>query len=102
METGVDVVLADPTLERLAKELDYAPKGWSRNVIRLYRKKHQIIRAAKDERDLRAMRGLRLEKLKGDREGQFSIRLSDQFRLVLAFKTQSDRVAVILDIVDYH
>lgn len=98
----MDVVFDDPTLERLAKELDYKPKGWSRDLIRSYRKKHQIIRDAKDERDLRAMRGLRLEKLKGDRKGQFSIRLNDQFRLVLAFKTQGDRVAVILDIVDYH
>lgn len=98
----VDVDYHDPVLEQLANQADFAPKGWSHDVIRSYRKKMQIIRNAKDERDLRNMRGLRLEKLKGDREGQFSIRLNDQFRLVLTFETVDDRTAVILEIVDYH
>ena len=98
----MDVEYDDPVLEQLATQADCAPKGWSRDVIRSYRKKVQIIRNATDERDLRNMRGLRLEKLKGDREGQFSIRLNDQFRLVLTFKSAADRTAVILEIVDYH
>lgn len=98
----MDVEYADPVLEQLATQADCAPKGWSRDVVRSYRKKLQIIRAAVDERDVRAMRGFRLEKLKGDREGTSSIRLNDQFRLVLNFKTEGDRVAVLLEIVDYH
>lgn len=98
----VDVDYHDPVLEKLVAQADLAPKGWSRDVIRSYRKKIQIIRNAKDERDLRNMRGLRLEKLKGGREGQFSIRLNDQFRLILTFETVDDRTAVILEIVDYH
>lgn len=89
-------------LHRLAEELAFAPKGWGRDVIKAYRKKLQLIVAARDERDLYALRGLRLERLKGDRAGQSSIRLNDQFRLILTFKTEGDRVAVILEIVDYH
>lgn len=98
----MDVEFDDPVLAQLATDAGFAPKGWNGDVIRSYRKKIQIIRAAKDERDLRAMRGLRLEKLKGGREGQSSIRLNEQFRLVLTFKTEGDRTAVILEIVDYH
>lgn len=92
----------DEVLRRLAEELSYAPKGWDATVIRSYRKKVQIISAARDERDLYAMRGLRMEKLKGDRLGQTSMRLNDQFRLILAFKTHGDRVAVLLEVVNYH
>lgn len=92
----------DEVLRRLAEELAYAPKGWDPTVIKSYRKKVQLITAAVDERDLYEMRGLRMEKLKGDRQGQTSMRLNDQFRLILTFKTEGGRVAVILEVVDYH
>jgi proteic killer suppression protein len=92
----------DEGLRRLAEEQGYAPKGWDQDVIKSYRKKVQLISAAQDERDLYAMRGLRMEKLKGDRLGQTSMRLNDQFRLILTFKTEVDRVAVLLEVVDYH
>lgn len=90
----------DEVLRRLAEELEYAPKGWDPTVIRSYRRKVQIISAARDERDLYEMRGLRMEK--GDRQGQTSMRLNDQFRLILTFKMDRDRVAVLLEVVDYH
>lgn len=92
----------DEVLRRVAEELSYAPKGWDPTVIRSYRKKVQIIAAARDERDLYGIRGLRMEKLKGDRLGQTSMRLNDQFRLILTFKTDRNRVAVLLEVVDYH
>ena len=96
------VEYCDEVLRRLAEEPEFAPKGWSCDVIKAYRKRIQLIVAAHDERDLYAMRGLRLEQLKGDRNGQCSIRLTDQFRLILTLKTQGDRVAILLEIVDYH
>jgi toxin HigB-1 len=92
----------DGVLRRLAEEQGHAPKGWGPDVIKSCRKKVQLISAAPDESDLYAMRGLRMEKLKGDRLGQTSMRLNDQFRLILTFKTEGDRVAVLLEVVDYH
>jgi proteic killer suppression protein len=92
----------DEVLRRLAEEQGFAPKGWDAAVIKSYRKKVQLVSAAVDERDLYNMRGLRMEKLKGDRLGQTSMRLNDQFRLILTFKTEGDRVAVLLEVVDYH
>lgn len=92
----------DEVLRRLAEEQGYAPKGWDPDVIKSYRKKVQLISAVPNERDLYAMRGLRMEKLKGDRQGQSAMRLNDQFRLILTFKTEGDRVAVLLEVVDYH
>ena len=49
--------------------------------------------------DLRALRGNRLEALSGDREGQFSIRINDQYRICFKWeeKGPSD-----VEITDYH
>ena len=96
------VEYASEELDRLAHEPGFRPSQWSSDVIKAYRKKHQLIVAAVDERDLRAIRSLRLKHLNGDREGTSSIRLNDQFRLILNFKNEGERVAVILELVDYH
>ncbi|MDJ0311701.1 type II toxin-antitoxin system RelE/ParE family toxin [Arthrobacter sp. H35-D1] len=97
------IVFDDETLRRLAEDPNFNPRKWGRDVIRAYRKKIQLIDAAQDERDLRAVRSLRLEKLEGDRTGTSSIRLNDQYRLILNFITDdSGRVAVVLELVDYH
>lgn len=93
----------DDELRRLAEDLDFQPRRWGRDVVVAYRKKVQILMDAKDERDLRAMRSLNLEKLKGKRTGQSSVRLNDQFRLILTFRTGDDgRIVVVLELVDYH
>lgn len=93
----------DEDLRRLAEELDFRMKKWGRDLVVAYRKKIQILDSAKDERDLQAMRSLNLEKLKGARTGQYSIRLNDQFRLILKFRTDDDgRVVVVVELVDYH
>lgn len=93
----------DENLRRLAHDVDYAPKEWGRDVVIAYRKKIQILSSAKDERDLLAMRSLNLEKLRGDRAGHCSIRLNDQFRLILTFRSDDDgRVVIVLELVDYH
>lgn len=92
----------DDALRRLAEEPDFTPTAWNRDVIKAYRKTVQWIRAAKDERDLRNIKGLRLEKLKADREGQRSMRLNDQYRLIVRFESDGERVTVVVEIVDYH
>jgi proteic killer suppression protein len=93
----------DDELRRLAEDPNFRPRQWGRDVVVAYRKKIQILEGAKDERDLYAMQSLNLEKLKGKRTGQSSIRLNDQFRLILTFRTGDDgRVVVVLELVDYH
>lgn len=61
------------------------------------------INAATDERDLRQLKSRRLEKLKGDRSGQYSMRLNDQWRLVLEIKDDhKGKCLLVVDIEDYH
>ncbi len=99
----MQIEYGDETLRRLAEDPDFAPRQWSRDLIRAYRKKIQLLGAAKDERDLRQLRGLRLKELSGKRAGTSSIRLNDQYRLVLRFRTDPEgRVVIVLELVDYH
>ncbi|MBI4191947.1 MAG: type II toxin-antitoxin system RelE/ParE family toxin [Betaproteobacteria bacterium] len=49
--------------------------------------------------DLRVPPGNRLEALKGDRAGQHSIRVSDQFRVCFVWTTEGPKD---VEIVDYH
>jgi proteic killer suppression protein len=49
--------------------------------------------------DLRSPPANRLEKLSGDREGQYSIRINDQYRICFAWR---DGDAYGVEIVDYH
>jgi toxin HigB-1 len=49
--------------------------------------------------DLRVPPGNRLEASKADREGQFSIRINDQYRICFAWR---DGDAFEVEIVDYH
>ncbi|MHB1536562.1 MAG: type II toxin-antitoxin system RelE/ParE family toxin [Acidimicrobiales bacterium] len=73
------------------------------DLTKQYRKRTGLLTSAHDERDLRAMRSLHLEKLPGDRRGQNSIRLNDQYRLIFRLRTGDDgRVAVVIEVVDYH
>jgi proteic killer suppression protein len=49
--------------------------------------------------DMRAPPGNRLEALKGDRTGQWSVRINDQWRVCFRFKNGE---ALDVEIVDYH
>lgn len=99
----MQIEYGDEELRHLAEDSNARAPDWGEDLLRSYRKKVQILAAALDERDLAAQRGLRFEKLKGDRRGTFSIRLNDQYRLILRFRTESSgRVVTIIEVVDYH
>jgi proteic killer suppression protein len=57
--------------------------------------------AAASLRDLAAISGIRLEALKGDRAGQYSIRVNDQWRICFEWPTGSTG-PVNVEITDYH
>lgn len=62
-------------------------------------RKLKYLSAAQELNDLRVPPGNRLEALKGDREGQCSIRINDQYRICFVWR---DGGAYDVEIVDYH
>ena len=63
------------------------------------RKKLVILDAATDLNSLRIPPGNKLEELRGDRRGQHSIRINDQWRICFEWR---DDNAYNVEIVDYH
>lgn len=59
------------------------------------------LEAAASLQDLAALPGNRLEALKGDRAGQYSIRINDQWRICFGWPAGSPG-PVDVEIVDYH
>jgi proteic killer suppression protein len=57
--------------------------------------------AATSLKDLAALRGNRLDSLKGDRQGQFSIRINDQWRICFEWP-QGSHGPINVEITDYH
>ena len=98
----MNVRFADPALDRLETD-DAFTGGYAQEAVRGFRKVMQVIRAAVDERDLYGMTSLRFEKLLGDREGQHSLRLNKQWRLIVTIeKATPKNTVVVIEIVDYH
>ncbi len=93
----------DDDLRRLYEETEFVLPRIGPDVTKAFRKKMGLIASAASESDLRSYRALRLEKLKGGRAGQHSIRLNDQWRLTFRIETDAEaRLLVIVEIVDYH
>jgi proteic killer suppression protein len=75
----------------------------SEAVTKAFRKRMQVIHGARDERDFYALKSLHYEKLKGQRDHQHSMRLNDQYRLILEYEgTGPNKTVVIVSIEDYH
>lgn len=70
-----------------------------RDIQRTARRKLLYLQDAEDIRDLRAPPGNKLEKLSGDRAGQHSIRINDQWRICFYWIEDAARY---VEITDYH
>lgn len=69
------------------------------NIQRVALRKLKFLAAVDNLNDLGKQPGNRLEALKGDREGQFSIRINQRYRICFAW---ADKNAHEVEIIDYH
>ncbi len=70
-----------------------------RSIATVAERKLQMLDNACEPSDLRVPPGNRLETLSGNRKGQWSIRINEQWRLCFRFE---DGNAFDVEIVDYH
>ena len=99
----MDVRYENPRLALVETDQAAAQTKLPIAVINSFRRKLVVLRAAPDERTLRNWKSLHYEKLSGDRDGQRSIRLNDQWRAVFTIDTdcQPNRLTLVA-IEDYH
>jgi proteic killer suppression protein len=69
------------------------------SIARMAKRKLDQLHAAAALADLRVIPGNRLEALSGDRQGQYSIRINEQWRICFRWV---DSGASDVEIVDYH
>ena len=74
-------------------------KGFPADLVRVAQRKVRLLNRAGDLADLRQPLGNRLEALAGDRAGQHSIRVNDQFRLCFRWTAAGPEE---VEFVDYH
>jgi len=98
----MEVKFKDADLDRMETDPHFAA-GWPPNIVSSYRRKMQLIRAAADERFIRSMKSLHFEKLAPPRDHQHSIRLNNQWRLILELIGEGERKRVVIfGLEDYH
>jgi proteic killer suppression protein len=76
-----------------------SPKGFPADLVKVARRKLRYLNAASNLADLRSPPGIRLEALAGDRQGQHSIRINDQFRICFVWTAEGPAE---VEITDYH
>jgi proteic killer suppression protein len=94
------VSFGDKSTEDLFHGLDSkAARKIPRTILPVILRKFDLLNAAAGIPDLRVPPGNRLEALKGDLAGFYSIRINDQYRII--FKMTNDLVSLV-KITDYH
>ena len=88
---------ADEETEKIFR--GYRSRKLPPTIQKTARRKLLYLHDAEDLRDLRSPPGNRLEQLSGDRAGQYSIRINDQWRICF---TWLNNEAHDVEIVDYH
>jgi proteic killer suppression protein len=81
------------------KVFDNQPSKPFARIYRVARRKLILLDSVERLSDLTVPPGNRLEALKGDRQGQYSIRINDQYRICFVWREED---AYDVEIVDYH
>ena len=79
--------------------LGKSPKGFPSDILGVARRKLRMLETSTRLTDLRTPPSNHLEALKGDRAGQYSIRINDQWRICFLWLEDN---AHEVEIVDYH
>lgn len=91
---------ADKATEHLYHGMSSKETGkYPADIVKTALRKLDMLNGARDIKDLRSSPGNRLETLKGDLQGFFSIRVNDQWRIV--FKWEPGQVMEV-KLTDYH
>ena len=75
---------------------------YASHIIEKYKLRISQLIDALDLRTISQIKSLNLEKLKGDRKGQLSIRVNDQFRICFRELNEKEIAVAIIELTDYH
>ena len=73
-----------------------------KQIIKQFKKKVQLLCSISKLEQLKQFRGLSFEYLKGDRKGECSIRLNDQYRLIFEEKENGEIEVILINEISKH
>lgn len=76
--------------------------AFGKEIIKQFKKKVEILISISNILQLRQFRGLNFEYLKGDRKGECSIRLNDQYRLLFEQKSENEIEIILINEISKH
>ena len=88
-------------LERCAGLLDAAVRAWGPEIGRRYIERIQLLQEVPTLETLFAYRATAFHSLRGDRRGQFALRLTGRMRLIIE-RGPDERSVTVVEVVDYH
>lgn len=77
-------------------------QSFSKDIIKQFKKKVQLLSGISRLGQLRQFKGLNFEFLKGDRSGECSIRLNDQFRLIFRQELENHIEIILIIEISKH
>ncbi|MFT4153155.1 type II toxin-antitoxin system RelE/ParE family toxin [Parafilimonas sp.] len=89
-------------LYRLETTACVAKYKFAKHIIEKYKLRIGQLIDAPDLKTIAQIKSLNLEKLKGDRKGQLSIRMDSQFRICFREVNENEIAVEILELTDYH
>lgn len=92
------IVFRTKKLERCFLESARGTREWGETIARKYIQRINILQAAKALYDLNAMPGLKCHALKGNRAGQYAVRLDGAWRLIFSIEGDVLKVICIMEV----
>lgn len=89
-------------LEKLYRKSLEAKKHWGKEVARTFLRRVEQIAACTSVKDCYQIPQFRFHALKGDRDGQYAIRLSDQMRLIVTFEEGAETTVWIEEVSKHY
>jgi proteic killer suppression protein len=97
----MEIRFDDEDLDRLETDPSFSA-GLPPEIVKAFRKAVNYIRQAVDERDIRARKAFHFEKLKGERSGEYSLRLNLQWRLIAELEGEAPSKTFVVCGVEKH
>ena len=94
----MEVTFKTRRLEKEYRENARAVKSYGKNVVRKYILRINIIKSANNIEELMSLPSLGCQPLKGDRHGQYAIKLTGFYRLIFTLKGNALEIAHIEEV----
>ena len=98
----MEVYFRTRKLQKQYEKSREAEKAYGRDVARKYIQRINIIKQARDINELCALSGLRCHSLKGDRQGQWTVKLTGYYRLIFTLEGKRLEIARIEEVSQHY